>query len=76
MPQVRDVPEAREATGADPLAQYIAGIGERVRGTRARRGMTRTDLSRDSGISLRYLAQVENGQANATDVETHDYLRR
>lgn len=43
---------------------YVRAIGQRVRGARARRGMTRKDLSRDSDISLRYLAQLETGQAN------------
>ncbi|MEQ8516088.1 MAG: helix-turn-helix transcriptional regulator [Chromatocurvus sp.] len=43
---------------------YITAIGQRVRGARARRGMTRKDLSRHSDISQRYLAQVETGQAN------------
>tara|TARA_R110001599_G_C12268180_1_gene661075 strand:- start:68 stop:1009 length:942 start_codon:yes stop_codon:yes gene_type:complete len=43
---------------------YIEAIGQRVRGARARRGMTRKDLSQHSEISQRYLAQVETGQAN------------
>lgn len=46
------------------ISAYIQLIGERVRGLRARRGMTRKDLSRHSGISERYLAQVEAGEAN------------
>ncbi|MFZ0487312.1 MAG: helix-turn-helix transcriptional regulator [Arenicellales bacterium] len=49
---------------ADPIKAYIAGIGERTRGIRAQRGMSRKDLSRHSGISERYLAQLESGQAN------------
>jgi len=49
---------------ADPIKAYIAGIGERTRGIRAQRGMSRKDLSRHSGISERYLAQLEGGQAN------------
>lgn len=48
----------------DPVDAYIAGIGERTRGIRAQRGMSRKDLSRHSGISERYLAQLESGQAN------------
>jgi XRE family aerobic/anaerobic benzoate catabolism transcriptional regulator len=39
-------------------------LGERVRQTRARRGMTRKLLARDSGVSERYLAQLEGGQGN------------
>jgi len=52
------------ASEPDPIAAYIAGIGERTRGLRAERGMSRKDLSRHSGISERYLAQLEGGQAN------------
>jgi len=35
-----------------------------VRETRARRGMTRKILARDSKVSQRYLAQIETGQGN------------
>lgn len=48
----------------ESVAAYIERIGERVRGMRAQRGMTRKDLSKHSGISERYLAQVEAGKAN------------
>jgi len=48
----------------DDLEAYIAAIGKRVRGARARRGMTRKDLSMHSQISQRYLSQVELGEAN------------
>ena len=43
---------------------YLKLLGERVRETRARRGMTRKILARDSGVSERYLAQLETGQGN------------
>ncbi len=43
---------------------YLAGMGERVRQFRARRGMTRKILARDSGVSERYLAQLEGGHGN------------
>lgn len=43
---------------------YAASIGERVRAYRARRGITRKHLSDQSGISERYLAQIETGKAN------------
>ncbi len=45
-------------------AAYLKRIGERVREARARRGMTRRILARDSGVSERYLAQLEAGQGN------------
>ena len=44
----------------DPLQQ----LGDRVRQARARRGMTRKQLARDSGVSERYLAQIEGGAGN------------
>ena len=44
--------------------EYLKLLGERVRETRARRGMTRKLLARDSGVSERYLAQLESGQGN------------
>jgi XRE family transcriptional regulator, aerobic/anaerobic benzoate catabolism transcriptional regulator len=52
--------------GADSSAEseYLRAVGERVRATRARRGMTRKLLARDSGVSERYLAQLETGQGN------------
>lgn len=64
----------------------LALIGGRVRGLRARRGMTRKVLARDSSVSERYLAQLEQGHgnisiarlldiANALGVETAELLR-
>lgn len=65
-PAQRGSAPADDAPGAmtDPIKDYIAGIGERTRGIRAQRGMSRKDLSRHSGISERYLAQLESGHAN------------
>ncbi|MEP6996901.1 MAG: helix-turn-helix transcriptional regulator [Betaproteobacteria bacterium] len=45
---------------------YLAAIGERVREMRARRGMSRRILARDSGVSERYLALLESGRGNAS----------
>jgi XRE family aerobic/anaerobic benzoate catabolism transcriptional regulator len=54
--------ERREAdTGA---AEFLRQLGERIRDARARRGMTRKILARDSGVSERYLAQLEAGHGN------------
>ena len=47
---------------------YLTELGSRVRKARAQRGMTRKDLARDSGVSERYLAQLENGQGNISIV--------
>jgi len=54
---------ARRETGGGE-AEFLHLVGERVRVTRARRGMTRKILARDSGVSERYLAQLEAGQGN------------
>ena len=43
---------------------YLTGLGERVRAARARRGMSRRILSHASGVSERYLAQLETGRGN------------
>ncbi len=43
---------------------YLRILGERVRDLRARHGMTRKILAQDSGVSERYLAQLETGHGN------------
>jgi XRE family aerobic/anaerobic benzoate catabolism transcriptional regulator len=48
----------------DGEAEYLKLLGERIRIARAQRGMTRRILARDSGVSERYLAQLEAGQGN------------
>lgn len=50
----------RSKRAIDPLKS----LGDRVRQARARRGMTRKQLARDSGVSERYLAQIESGHGN------------
>jgi XRE family aerobic/anaerobic benzoate catabolism transcriptional regulator len=45
-------------------AAYLKLLGARVRDARARHGMTRRMLARDSGISERYLAELESGRGN------------
>jgi XRE family aerobic/anaerobic benzoate catabolism transcriptional regulator len=48
----------------DGETDYLRLLGERIRTARAQRGMTRRILARDSGVSERYLAQLEAGQGN------------
>lgn len=50
----------------DDDAAFLGALGDRVRELRARRGMTRKILAKDSGVSERYLAQLEAGQGNAS----------
>jgi XRE family aerobic/anaerobic benzoate catabolism transcriptional regulator len=45
-------------------AAYLSRLGERVRAWRTEHGMTRKALSESSGVSERYLAQLESGQGN------------
>ena len=44
----------------------LAELGGRVRAWRARRGMTRKALAADSGLSERFLADVEGGKGNVS----------
>lgn len=53
----------RPGAAARELA-YLAVLGQRVRSTRAARGMTRRMLARDSDVSERYLAKLEGGEGN------------
>src|SRR5215831_9817817 len=46
--------------------EFLAELGRRVRHMRALRGMSRKVLSRVSGISERYIAQLESGQGNVS----------
>jgi len=43
---------------------YLARLGERVRAWRGEHGMTRKNLAAASGVSERYLAQLEAGRGN------------
>jgi XRE family aerobic/anaerobic benzoate catabolism transcriptional regulator len=54
-------PDARR--GEAPTA-YLKRVGERVRLGRSRRGMSRRILSQASGVSERYLADLERGAGN------------
>lgn len=58
--------KAEPAVRAPQETEFLQRLGERVREARARRGMTRKILARDSGVSERYLAQLESGQGNSS----------
>lgn len=69
MRQTNEAPAPRQDPLAGDLVQvsgYIRQAGERIRALRARRGMTRKQLSHDSGVSERYLAKAESGNANVS----------
>src|SRR6201988_3549147 len=52
----------------DPEAGFLEQLGQRVRTTRALRGMSRKVLAKVSGISERYIAQLESGKGNVSIV--------
>jgi XRE family aerobic/anaerobic benzoate catabolism transcriptional regulator len=69
--QERSWPAADAATAADPApldaeAEFLAALGAQVRHLRAMRGMSRKVLSAASGVSERYIAQLESGQGNVS----------
>jgi len=60
-------PEAVERGGAESERDpFLVALGERVRGLRARKGMTRRALSVASEVSERHLANLELGVGNAS----------
>lgn len=52
------------AADEQSVATRTAEVGARIRKAREARGLTRRELSERSGISQRYLAQVEAGEGN------------
>jgi XRE family transcriptional regulator, aerobic/anaerobic benzoate catabolism transcriptional regulator len=66
MEERRDIAVVNGRARSKPRSaeRYLKVLGERVRNTRACHGMTRSTLARDSGVSERYLAQLEIGQGN------------
>jgi len=61
--------DERSATNGRPKpsdSEYLRQLGETVRAARAQRGMTRKMLASHSGVSERFLAQLESGTGNAS----------
>jgi XRE family transcriptional regulator, aerobic/anaerobic benzoate catabolism transcriptional regulator len=52
----------------DPETGFLEELGQRVRTMRALRGMSRKVLAKVSGISERYIAQLESGKGNVSIV--------
>ncbi len=59
--QGKPVNASHATTDADALLKIL---GDRVRALRAQHGISRAVLAERSGVSLRYLAQLEQGQGN------------
>jgi DNA-binding XRE family transcriptional regulator len=49
-------------------SEFLSQLGERVREMRAQHGMSRRELARKSGLSERYVAQIEAGKGNVSIV--------
>src|SRR5579864_5337312 len=61
--------QEREMAGtSDPESSFLEQLGQRVRTMRALRGMSRKVLAKVSGISERYIAQLEAGRGNVSIV--------
>jgi XRE family aerobic/anaerobic benzoate catabolism transcriptional regulator len=52
----------------DAEGEFLEQLGQRVRTMRALRGMSRKTLAKVSGISERYIAQLESGKGNVSIV--------
>jgi len=63
------------SAATSPDSHFLKVLGDRVREARANRGMTRKILARDSGVSERYLAQLEGGQGNVSVLRLRDVAR-
>jgi XRE family aerobic/anaerobic benzoate catabolism transcriptional regulator len=65
-----DISSADQAEGepSDAETGFLEGLGQRVRTMRALRGMSRKVLAKVSGISERYIAQLESGKGNVSIV--------
>ncbi|HEY5634225.1 MAG TPA: helix-turn-helix transcriptional regulator [Burkholderiaceae bacterium] len=56
--------DPRASAPAGGRNAFLAALGERVRGLRARKGMTRKALSQHADVSERHLANLEYGAGN------------
>ena len=67
-----DQPAGSISAGGTILSSYesefLGQLGERVRTLRSLRDMSRRELARQSGISERYIAQIEAGRGNVSIV--------
>lgn len=58
------IPDDQLSPNSGDIDAFVAAVGERVRKARQRKGIARRVLSDLSGVSQRYLAQLENGGGN------------
>lgn len=60
---------------AETRAVFLKRLGERVRSLRARRGLTRKDLAKESGVSERHLANLEVEGSNVSVIVLQQLAR-
>jgi XRE family aerobic/anaerobic benzoate catabolism transcriptional regulator len=60
--------EPKDAAREVSDEEFLRAFGERIRGERARRGMSRKLLAQHAGISERYLTLLESGKGNVSVV--------
>ena len=65
-PTSRTASHLRAVPGSE--SAFLAFLGRRVRGLRARRGMTRKMMANEARVSERHLAQLESGEGNISIV--------
>jgi len=53
----------------------LGAVGSAVRGLRGQRGLTRRELARQSGLSERFLAELETGEGNISVARLQDVAR-
>ncbi|MEO8164613.1 MAG: helix-turn-helix domain-containing protein, partial [Betaproteobacteria bacterium] len=57
-------PAGKAGTDSGRDAVFLARLGERIRDARMRQGLSRRALAGGSGVSERYLAELEAGRGN------------
>ena len=62
----RRAPAVAPSANNNDDADFLAAMGRHAREARERRGMARKAISQNAGVSERYLAQLEAGEANAS----------
>src|SRR5213078_3398960 len=67
-PTIGKAERGKMTEASDPETGFLEQLGQRVRTMRALRGMSRKVLAKVSGISERYIAQLESGKGNVSIV--------
>lgn len=68
----QDISGGDESPRGEGAREYLRALGAHIHDLRLRRGMTRADLARYSGVSLRYLAKLEGGDGNISVIRLRE----